>query len=107
MRHPTGLGRSGYQNLLADRTGYSATHNAITYLALSGGIPVAIILVIYLFGRAASVLQQRDFISWLALTLLGAFMWEEILRNPTFIATSVLIILAGVSNRYQSFLAKL
>ncbi len=103
VQHPTGLGRSGYQDLLANRTGYSATHNALTYLALSGGIPVALTLIFYLVGRAATIFWQRDFVSWLALTLLGLFMWEELLRNPTFIATSVLIILVGLSNRYPSF----
>lgn len=103
VQYPTGLGRSGYQDLLTNRTGYSATHNALTYLALSGGIPVALTLIYYLVGRAATIFRQRDFVSWLALTLLGLFMWEEILRNPTFIAASVLIVLAGLSNRYPSF----
>lgn len=103
IQNPTGFGRSGYQHALENRTGYSATHNAFTYLALSGGMPVAIVLVIFVFGRAASILGKRDFMSWLSLTLLGLFMWEEILRNPTFITASVLIILYGFSNRYQSF----
>ncbi|WP_263820335.1 hypothetical protein [Salinibacter sp.] len=103
MQNPTGFGRSGYQDRLVNRSGHSATHNAFTYLALSGGIPVAFTLIYYLVGRAATIFRQRDFVSWLALTLLGLFMWEELLRNPTFIAASILIILAGFSDRYPSF----
>jgi hypothetical protein len=107
IQNPAGLGRQGYQHLLEARTGYSATHNALTYLALSGGLPVATVLIFYLIGRSFSVFSQRDFVSWLAVTLLGLFMWEELLRNPTFITTSVMVILAGISNKYKSFSLRL
>jgi hypothetical protein len=96
IEHPFGLGRDTYLRYLQDASGSSATHNAFTYLALAAHLPLAVCVVVFLLGRATTVLYRRDFEAWLALTLLSVAIWEEHYRNSVFVIMSVYIVVSGM-----------
>lgn len=94
--HPLGIGRERFSSELQVEYGKSTTHNALTYLALAGNLPLALLMLTYLLGRSITLLQRRDFETWLALTMLGLCFWEEYFRNPVFIVFGLYVILVGI-----------
>jgi hypothetical protein len=77
LRNPFGMG-SAYVAPLETATGTSATHNAYLELALMGGIPIMVLVVVRLV-RAAGLLftPWRPAEAWLAAYLLGIFTFES------------------------------
>lgn len=101
VSNPIGFGRDRYSEALQNEYGQSRTHNALTYLALSGNLPIAITLFFYLLGRGLSVFKNSYFEAWLALTLFGLCFWEEYFRNPVFITMGTLVVLSGVYQKVE------
>lgn len=93
VNHPLGLGVSRGKELLYDRTGSNATHNAILQAALFLGLPLGLILIVslpLLMGRGLIGRDGPVFLEGLlACHLLGLFMFEEHLNNPTFVILAV------------------
>lgn len=101
LENPMGIGRERYPPLLDQRSGATATHNALTYVALAANLPLALYLLVYLAGRSITVFRQQTFESWLALLILGLCMWEEYFRNPVFITFGIIVVLSGVYQRHD------
>jgi hypothetical protein len=75
--NPLGMG-SAYVEPLATATGTSATHNAYLELALMGGIPIMVLVVVRLVKAAAGLFTPwRPVEAWLAAYLLGIFAFES------------------------------
>ncbi len=90
LQNPLGIG-ADYQTQLAALTdeGIRATHNGWLYLALVGGVPLALFM---LFGVARSLLRLLSLSSvegWLAFSVLGLFFFEEFFRVPCFIVLTL------------------
>ncbi len=77
LRNPLGMG-SAYVEPLEVATGTSATHNAYLELALMGGIPLTVLVVVRLVKTAARLLTPwRPVEAWLAAYFLGIFAFES------------------------------
>jgi hypothetical protein len=76
LRNPLGMG-SAYVEPLKVATDTSATHNAYLELALMGGIPLTVFVVVRLVKAAARLSTPwRPVEAWLAAYLLGIFAFE-------------------------------
>jgi hypothetical protein len=77
LSNPLGMG-SAYVEPLETATGTSATHNAYLELALMGGVPLMVLVVVRLFKAAARLFTRwRPFEAWLAAYLLSIFAFES------------------------------
>src|SRR5262249_34469541 len=77
MHNPLGMG-SAYIEPLETATGTSATHNAYLELALMGGVPLSVFVIVRLVKAAARLFTPRRSIEvWLAAYLLGIFAFES------------------------------
>lgn len=77
MHNPLGMG-SAYVELLETATGTSATHSAYLELALMGGIPLLVFVVVRLVKTAANLFTPwRPMEAWLAAYLMGIFAFES------------------------------
>ena len=77
LRNPLGMG-SAYVEPLEVATGTSATHNAYLELALMGGIPLMVLVVVRLVKAAARLFTPWQPVeAWLAAYLLGIFAFES------------------------------
>lgn len=77
LANPLGMG-SGYVGPLDRATGTSATHNAYLELALMGGIPLLVLVVVRLIKAAAHLFTSWQPVeAWLAAYLLGIFAFES------------------------------
>ncbi len=81
--NPAGLG-AGYQETLLRTVGIPATHNAWMYLALLAGLPLALLVLAAVAGHALSLARRRSVEAWLALAMLGLFLFEEYFRATAF-----------------------
>lgn len=102
VENPLGLGREGYVDELRNRSGYTATHNALTYLALAANFPLALCVFFYLVGRGSTILYRQDFEGWLAVTVFGISFWEEYFRNSVFVIIGILIVVGGMYQRHSN-----
>ena len=77
LANPLGMG-SGYVEPLDRTTGTSATHNAYLELALMGGVPLVVFVVVRLIKAAAHLFTSWQPVeAWLAAYLLGIFAFES------------------------------
>ncbi|RYJ02353.1 MAG: hypothetical protein EON47_07780 [Acetobacteraceae bacterium] len=92
LSHPLGLG-SAYVAELEARTGFSATHNGILQLALTGGLPIAILVVAMLTRHAGMLLRRPAPIeAWTAAYLIGALLFENQFFVPTFAVLTIWLL---------------
>ena len=76
LQYPLGMA-SAYVEPLQIATGTSATHNAYLELALMGGVPLMVLVLVQLANAAASLFRPwRRLEAWLAAYLLGSFAFE-------------------------------
>lgn len=92
LLNPLGLG-ADYQNQLAAITneGIRATHNGWLYLALVGGLPLALFILYGVIRRLASLFSRSTVEGWLAFGILGLFFFEEFFRVPCFVVVTLWI----------------
>jgi hypothetical protein len=83
LSSPAGLG-AGYGETLLRTVGIPATHNAWMYLALLAGLPLALLVLAAVAGHALSLARRRSVEAWLALAMLGLFLFEEYFRATAF-----------------------
>jgi hypothetical protein len=84
FEHPFGMG-STYEAPLDQATGFEATHNALTQLALMGGLPLAGIVTLMLAGSALRIFKRPCQVQhWVALYVLLVSMFESAFYNPFF-----------------------
>jgi hypothetical protein len=77
LANPLGMG-SAYVEPLDRATGTSATHNAYLELALMGGVPLVVLVVVRLIKAAARLFTSWQPVeAWLAAYLLGIFAFES------------------------------
>jgi O-Antigen ligase len=77
LGNPLGMG-SGYVEPLDRATGTTATHNAYLELALMGGAPLMVLVVVRLIKAAAGLFTSWQPVeAWLAAYLLGIFCFES------------------------------
>jgi hypothetical protein len=92
LSHPLGLG-SAYVTQLEARTGFSATHNGILQLALTGGLPIAAFVVVMLARHAAGLASRRAPVeAWLAAYLIGALLFENQFFVPSFVVLAIWLL---------------
>ena len=93
MQNPLGMG-SAYVAPLETATGTSATHNAYLELALMGGVPLMVLVVLRLVKAAARLFTPwRPVEAWLAAYFLGIFAFETyFLLNTVQVMTLWLVI---------------
>jgi hypothetical protein len=83
LQNPLGMG-SAYVEPLETATGTSATHNAYLELALMGGLPLTVFVVIRLVTAAAGLFTPwRPVEAWLAAYFLGIFAFESYFLQVT------------------------
>jgi hypothetical protein len=102
LQSPLGLGSDFEDDMPRDLL---ATHNAFTHLALTAGIPLALLVFTCLLVSAAMLRRRADLNGWLGLYLLGIFFFEEHLRNPTFVLLTVWLVLANIRSFIKSILS--
>ena len=103
MQNPLGMG-SAYVAPLETATGTSATHNAYLELALMGGVPLMVLVVLRLVKAAARLFTPwRPVEAWLAAYFLGIFAFETyFLQNTVQVMTLWLVISPLRSFRKQT-----
>jgi len=89
VEHPFGLGVVRGKDLLLERSSIPATHNAFLQAGLYVGLPLALILLVVCAHQIWGLLRGvEDPTYWKALItvhLIGLFLFEEHLNNPTFV----------------------
>jgi hypothetical protein len=89
LDHPFGIGVTGGQAALYERSFLQATHNALLQAALYFGLALALLLLVAILVRLLKLARGRapgDFLpGLLALQCFGLFLFEEHLNNPTFV----------------------
>jgi O-antigen ligase len=89
VENPFGLGVVRGQNKLIERSSISATHNAFLQAGLYIGLPMALILIVaccyQLWGLLHGVEHPTFWKALMAVHLIGLFLFEEHLNNPTFV----------------------
>ena len=90
LLHPLGIG-GDYQRQLAAITsgGIEATHNAWLYLALVGGLPLALFMLFGVTRRLLVLFSRSSVEGWLALSVIGLFFFEEFFRVPCFVVLTL------------------
>jgi hypothetical protein len=84
FEHPFGMG-SSYEAPLEQATGFAATHNALTQLALMGGLPLTGFITAMLAGAALRVFKVRCHLQhWVGLYVLLVSMFESAFYIPFF-----------------------
>jgi hypothetical protein len=82
--HPFGMG-STYEAPLEQATGFTATHNALTQLALMAGLPLSGLIIVMLAGGALRVFTARCRPQhWVGLYILLVSMFESAFYIPFF-----------------------
>ncbi len=94
LMNPLGIG-GDYQRQLAAITsgGIEATHNGWLYLALVGGLPLALFMLFGVMRRLPVLLSRSTIEGWLALSVIGLFFFEEFFRVPCFIVITLWLAL--------------
>jgi len=89
VENPFGLGVAQGRARLLERSSIPATHNAFLQAGLYVGLPLALILVLVCFHQMWGLLRGVDHSTYwkalLSVHLLGLFLFEEHLNNPTFV----------------------
>jgi hypothetical protein len=92
LKHPFGMG-STYEAPMDQLTGYDATHNALTQLALMAGLPLAVLITVMLLDTARKVFLGRHRIQyWVAVYVLGVSMFESAFFIPFFSVITLWLI---------------
>jgi len=103
LDHPLGLGVTRGKQLLYDRSGIRATHNAFLQAAVYLGLPLGLIVLGTSLATAVRGLTTRAGPSFLpgllAFHTIGVFMFEEHLNNPTFVILAAWFMVAAVAPR--------
>jgi hypothetical protein len=98
LLHPLGMGLK-YSDILYRITGSGSTHNAFLQIALRGGWPIFLAILMKL-GYTAAMLFRRSYLEeWIALHLLGLFFFEEYMSNFTIVILVIWLLLRQVSIR--------
>ena len=101
--HPQGLGVTRGKQMLYDHYGSQATHNAFLQAALFLGLPLGLLIALVLPLVAVRGLGGRDgpfFLEGLiACHLIGLFLFEEHLNNPTFVILTAWLLVAVIRGR--------
>lgn len=94
LLHLLGMGLT-YSEVIAQNTmpRHGATHNALFQIALRGGWPIFLAILIKV-GSAMVTLFRRSYVEgWLFLHLFGLFFFEEYLSNVTIVILVTYILL--------------
>jgi hypothetical protein len=101
VKHPLGMGVVAGQKEMFDTGQIEATHNALLQASLFFGAPLALLLLAALLRHAARAVTAPDDAAYLrgllALQVLGLFMFEEHLNNPTFVILGSWLMAAMVA----------
>jgi hypothetical protein len=101
LRNPLGMG-SAYVEPLETATGTSATHNAYLELALMGGVPIMVLVVVRLAATAARLLTPwRPVEAWMATYLLGIFAFESYFLQVNIQLMTLWLAIAPVRSLWQ------
>jgi O-antigen ligase len=99
VQNPLGMGVHAAKQALFEDTGYTATHNAWLQAAIVFGIPLALAILV---GQLVAVSRFRygwkSDAFWPALVafhLMGLFLFEEHLNNPTFVILTVWLVIGA------------
>jgi hypothetical protein len=84
LHNPLGLGAQYLDRLEVLTSGIEATHNAWLYLALVGGLPLALWILQGTVRRLIALVRFSVVETWLALALLMLSFFEEFFRVPVF-----------------------
>ena len=99
LENPVGLGVSATQEEMTQRGAIKATHNALVQAAVFFGLPLALMLLAALLHHAWILLRGVDdpgFVEGLiAVQVLGLFLFEEHLNNPTFVILASWLVVAS------------
>jgi hypothetical protein len=94
LRNPWGMG-SAYVDPLETATGTTATHNAYLELALMGGVPLLVLVVVRLVKTAAHLFTPwRPVEAWLAAYLLGIFLFESYFLQVSIQLTTLWLVIS-------------
>jgi len=94
LGNPLGMG-SGYVEPLDRATGTTATHNAYLELALMGGAPLMVLVVVRLIKAAAGLFTSWQPVeAWLAAYLLGIFAFESYFLQISIQLTTLWIVIS-------------
>jgi hypothetical protein len=98
LGHPFGMG-SEYLVALgrATSSGIEATHNAWLFLALVAGLPLTVLMLVGITRNVLRLLRSSTCEGWLALQMLGLFLFEEFFRIPAFIILSLWLVIVPSS----------
>ena len=103
FNHPLGLGVTRGEDILFDRTGSSATHNAFAQAALKWGMPLALAVLLGVLGAVAlgplGAGRPHMLEGLLACQTAGVFMFEEHLNNPTFMILAMWMMVVTATAR--------
>lgn len=103
--HPLGLGVTRGKEQLYDHSGHQATHNAFLQVALFLGLPLGLLILVALPVATMRGLAGRDgplFLEGLlACHLIGLFLFEEHLNNPTFVILTMWLVVAAFGRLRQ------
>jgi hypothetical protein len=92
LTHPFGFGAT-YGNEIAPSTGgFLVAHDAFLQLALLAGLALAALVFALMVARAARLFFESKPENWLALQLIGLFLFEDHFSNPVFIVLTVWLL---------------
>jgi hypothetical protein len=102
LLNPLGMG-SAYVAPLDTATGTSATHSAYLELALMGGVPLVILVVVRLAKVAALLFTHRRPVeAWLAAYLLGIFAFESYFLQVSVQLVTLWLVLSPVGSTQRA-----
>ncbi|MBD3222460.1 hypothetical protein GF314_14590 [bacterium] len=100
VRHPLGMGVVGGKKEMVDVGQIEATHNALLQASLFFGAPLALMLLAALLRHTVRFVREVTDLTFLrgllSLQILGLFMFEEHLNNPTFVILGSWLLAAAV-----------
>jgi hypothetical protein len=98
--NPLGLGLAYEDRLAAATNGVRATHNSWIFMALAGGLPLALLLLARFASHAvATLLARRTMEGWLAIQCFGLFMFEEYFRATPFLYLGLALVVIPPARR--------
>jgi len=98
LEYPVGVGVTKGKEVLADKTGIAATHNAFLQAALFFGLPLSLLVMLGMGTSMFRALEGTDsphfLMGLLSVHMIGLFMFEEHLNNATFVILALWCIVA-------------
>jgi dolichol kinase len=87
--------------VLIEATGIPATHNAWMFLAVVAGLPLTLLVLQFVARHALSLARRRTVEGWLALQVIGLFMFEEFFRATVFVILTMWLVAAPAAARLR------